>query len=186
MKPSPFMRLVLNISNRNINFHGLPLPGLRDQITEARIERRRHKRFSVNAYAFALIRSATTRPITVFGRGMGEIACAVFRSKPAKLGQIKNISMGGLMFRYVDSEVPAKESPVLDILLADCRFYLENMRFRSISELLLPNDLPSGCVQMKQLHVEFERLASYQIAKLEYFIRENISRSKRNLDCGYS
>ena len=144
-----------------------PLPG---------IERRRHKRFRVNVYAFALVRSATAKPIRIHGRGMGQIACSVFRSKPTKLGRINNISMGGLMFRYVDSDLQPKESLVLDILLADSGFYLESLRFKSISDLPVPNDLPDGFIQMKQLHVDFERLAPHQTAKLKYFIGEVISR----------
>ena len=153
-----------------------------DYKSQPGIERRRHKRFRVNIYAFALIRSATTKPLKIHGRGMGEIACSIFRSKPAKLGRINNISMGGLMFRYVDSKVQSKESPVLDILLADCRFYLESLRFRSISDLLLPTDLPSGFIQMRQLHMKFESLTSQQAAKLEYFIKEVRSRFKGDID----
>jgi hypothetical protein len=59
---------------------------------------------------------------------MGEIACDVFRSKPIKLGRINNISMGGLVFRYIDSLAQSEESPVLDILSADCGFYLTPMK----------------------------------------------------------
>ena len=156
-----------------------------DSKSKPRIERRRHKRFWVNVCAFALIRSVTTKPINIHGRGMGEIACSVFRSNPAKFGRINNISMGGLMFRYVDSKVQSEESPVLDILLADCRFYLDSLRFRSISDRLLPNDFPNGFIQMRQLRVKFERLPPHQADKLEYFIGESISYSKGNLDFGY-
>ncbi|MGD8521041.1 MAG: hypothetical protein PVF56_07850 [Desulfobacterales bacterium] len=168
-----------------MRFDSLPLLDLRDQNIESRIERRRHKRFGVDIYAFALIRSVTTKPIEIHDRGMGEIACSIFRSKPAKLGRIHNISMGGLMFRYVDSKVQSRESPVIDILLADCGYYLEGLRFRSISDLLLPNDFLGDFIQMGQLHVEFERLTPYQIAKLEYLIGEVILNSKRDIDFRY-
>jgi hypothetical protein len=93
--------------------------------------------------------------------------------------------MGGLMFRYVDSKVQSRESPVIDILLADCGYYLEGLRFRSISDLLLPNDFLGDFIQMGQLHVEFERLTPYQIAKLEYLIGEVILNSKRDIDFRY-
>ena len=162
-----------------------PLLDYVDSKSQRRIERRRHKRFRVDAYAFALIRSATAKPLIIPGRGMGEIACSIFRSKPAKLGRINNISMSGLMFRYVNRRVPSSESLVVDILSADCGFYLESLRFRSISDLLLPNDLLSGFLQMAQLHVKFESLTPYQIAKLEYFIGEVMSCSKRDNDFSY-
>jgi hypothetical protein len=38
---------------------------------------------------------------------------------------------------------------------------------------------------MGQLHVEFERLTPYQIAKLEYLIGEVILNSKRDIDFRY-
>jgi hypothetical protein len=134
------------------------------------IERRRHKRFRVNICAFALIRSAAANPIKIHGQGMGQIGCSVFRSKPTKLGRISNISMGGLMFCYVYSKVQSDESMAMDILSADCGFYLDNLRFKSISDLLIPNDFPNSPIRMGQLHIEFKNLAPCQIAKVEYFI----------------
>ena len=86
------------------------------------------------------------------------------------------------MFRYVDSNLQPKESLVLDILLADSGFYLESLRFKSISDLPVPNDLSGGFIQMRQLYAEFKRLAPHQTAKLKYFIAEVISRSKKDAD----
>jgi hypothetical protein len=156
------------------------LPGFVYSKSQRKIERRRHQRFKVDTFASALIRSATKKPIEILGRGMGEIACSVFRCKPAKLGRIHNISMGGLMFRYVDAKSQPCESLVMDILSADCGFYLENLRYRSVSDFLVPDDLPSDFIQMRQLHVEFDRLTDYQIDMLEYFIGEVALRSKRD------
>ncbi len=73
----------------------------------------------------------------------------------------------------------------MDILSADWGFYLGNLRFRSISDFPVPNDFPSGFIQMGQLHVEFERPAPYQTAKLECFIGEVISRSNKDIDVRY-
>jgi hypothetical protein len=91
-------------------------------------DQRTCKRFQVMVHAFALIRSALSQPMCLIDRSMGEIACDVFRSKPIKLGRINNISMGGLVFRYIDSLAQSEESPVLDILSADCGFYLTPMK----------------------------------------------------------
>jgi hypothetical protein len=165
----------LNLTNTD----DLLLLDVVDSTSQSVIERRRHQRFRVNICAFALIRSAAANPIKIHGQGMGQIACSVFRSKPAKLGQIINISMGGLMFRYVDCRVQSDESIAMDILSADCGFYLENLRFKSISDLPVPNDFLNGPLKMGQLHAEFERPAPYQMARLRYFI----SYCRREVKC---
>ena len=77
---------------------------LDDSDEEKRIEYRYHKRFQLNKDAFALIRSIPAGPLKIHGKSMGCIACAVFNAKPAKLGKIDNISMGGLMFHHADSK----------------------------------------------------------------------------------
>ncbi|MGV7223318.1 MAG: hypothetical protein ACQ9MH_17540, partial [Nitrospinales bacterium] len=48
------------------------------------VEEREHERFQVNKDAFALIRPGASDQIRVTDRSMGEIACAVYRSKPVK------------------------------------------------------------------------------------------------------
>ena len=94
----------------------------------------------------------------------------MFRSKPAKLGRINNISMGGLMFRHVDSEAQPSDLYVLDILSADCGFYMEDLRFKSISDFAVPEEFPGSPINMRQLHLEFEGLSNAQTCQLEYFI----------------
>ena len=153
-----------------------------DSQAEGKIERRRHKRFKVNKYAFALIRSATATSIKIQGRSMGEIACSVFRSKPDKLGRINNISLGGFMFRHVDSKAQLNELHVLDILSADCGFYLEDLRFKSVSDFAVPEEFPGNPIKMRQFHLEFGRLSNAQTDKLEYFIEEVLSRPNKFID----
>ena len=73
------------------------LGGLDEQ---KKIDSRQHQRFQLNEKAFALVRSLHTEPLKINGKSMGCIACDVFNAKPAKLGKIDNISMGGLMFHH--------------------------------------------------------------------------------------
>jgi hypothetical protein len=102
---------------------------------------------------------------------MGEIACDVFRSKPTKFGRIDDISMDGLLFRYVDDKIQPNVSPVLDILLADCGFYLESVLFKNISDTEIAEDYPIDSVKMKQLRMQFRKLTPNQKVKLEYLIQ---------------
>ena len=66
---------------------------LDDSIEKKRIEYRYHQRFQFNKDAFALIRPIPAGPLKINGKSMGCIACAVFNTRPAKLGKIDNISM---------------------------------------------------------------------------------------------
>ena len=134
---------------------------------------RTNKRFQVRVHAFALIRSARSKPICLINRSLGEIAFDVFRSKPTKLGRISNISMGGLAFRYIDSQAQSNESSVLDVLLADSGFYLENVSFKTISDIEISEDVPIDSVKMRQLRVQFKDLTPDQKLKLAYFIRNH-------------
>ena len=104
---------------------------------------------------------------------MGEIACDVFRSKPIKLGRINNISMDGLVFCYIESQMKSNESSVLDILLADCGFYLGNLLFKTISDIELSEGLPIDSVKTRQLRVQFKKITPEQKIQLDYFIRNH-------------
>jgi len=135
-----------------------------------RDEHRNHKRFQLNANAFALIRPFSAGPLKIYGKSMGCVACAVFDARPAKLGKIDDISMGGLMFHHVDSKTQFGEAPVLDILLADCGFYLANLAYKTITDVVIPEDIPEDSIEMRQVRLQFKKLNAIQQAKLHDFI----------------
>ncbi len=141
-----------------------------DSDEEKRIEYRHHKRFQMNKDAFALIRSIPAEPLKIQGKSMGCIACAVFNAKPVKLGKIDNISMGGLMFYHADSKEQLSQALVLDILLADCGFYLANMQFKTITDVVIPDEVFSDAVEMRQVRLHFQKLNAIQQARLKDFI----------------
>ena len=143
---------------------------LDDSDRKKRIEYRYHKRFQLNKDAFALIRPIPAGPLKIYGKSMGCIACAVFNAKPAKLGKIDNISMGGLMFHHVDSKAQLNQALVLDILLADCGFYLANMPYKTITDVVIPDDVSSDTIKMRQVRLQFQKLNAIQQARLKYFI----------------
>jgi predicted alpha/beta hydrolase len=146
------------------------LPDLDDLAGKKRIEYRYNKRFRLNKDAFALIRPIPAGPLKIHGKSMGGIACAVFKAKPARLGKIDNISMGGLMFHHVDSKTQLNQTLVLDILLAGCGFYLANMPFKTITDVMLPYDVLSDAIEMRQVRLQFQKLNAIQQARLKDFI----------------
>jgi len=141
-----------------------------DSNKEKRVEHRYHKRFQLNEDAFALIRSIFAGPLNIQGKSMGCIACAVFNARPARLGKIENISMGGLMFHHVGSKAQLSKALVLDILLADCGFYLANMPYKTITDVVIPEDVPDESIEMRQVRLQFQNLNANQQTRLKDFI----------------
>ena len=146
---------------------------LYDSDGKKRVEYRHHQRFQLVKDSFALIRSISVEPLEISGKSMGGIACAVFNAKPAKLGKIDNVSMGGLMFRHVDSKAPFSQTLVLDILLAECGFYLANIPYKTIADVVIPEDILDDGIEMRQVRLQFQQLNTLQQARLQGFIRNH-------------
>ncbi len=111
------------------------------------VQRRRHERFEAQDGAFASL-----------------------SPQFAVLGQIVNISKGGLAFRYVASRPRSKESNRLDILLTDGSFFVDKLPFDSIWDIAIPQDFSLGPITFWHCGVKFGQLESTQKLDLEYFI----------------
>jgi hypothetical protein len=117
------------------------------------MERRKYRRFKVRHPAFV-----------------------VFNTQPTRLGEILDISMSGLSFRYmVDSEEVVNQSRELDILFGDDDFYLDKLPFSTVSDRLSNNGLPFSTMIMRRRGVQFGDLNDAQRDQLEYFIENNTS-----------
>lgn len=86
------------------------------------------------------------------------------------LGQMIDIGLGGLSFRYIDAEVETTPSNQLLILLNKPRFYLENIPYRTVADHELPNEFIFSAVSVRRMGVEFGDLTSAQRTQLEDFI----------------
>jgi len=148
------------------------LPELSDKKTVRNVEQRAHERYQVNKDAFELIRPAVARHIRVAEKSMAEIACAVYRSEPVRFGRIDTISMGGLSFYYIPGEERYHPSLVLDILVADSGFYLENLTFKNIADFEMDDDFANNSFKMRLNRVQFEGLKPAAIMKLKYFLEK--------------
>jgi len=133
-------------------------------------EKRAHERFKAKKDAFALIRPAGAGHLCIADQSMAQIACAVYRSKPVRFGRIIDISMGGLLFRYINGEERSIRSLVLDILVADSGFYLESLMFKDIADMEITDDFTINSMKMRQNRVQFEGLKSAAMMKLKYFV----------------
>lgn len=112
-----------------------------------RIERRRHRRFQV--------------PVGVF---------VGFRPDNSRLGEIIDISLGGLSFRYLASGGPSNGSRRLNIFLTERGFCLDDVPFETVSDVRT-YQIPFTPVTMRRGGVQFEGLTENQTSRLEYFIQ---------------
>lgn len=113
-------------------------------------ERREGKRFEVQEGAFASLR------------------CPV-----SKLGQITDISRGGLAFRYIDTGVRPDRSFDLDISLTDNDFHLKEVSCKKISDSEIISEFHFSSITMRRLGVQFAELTHNQTSQLEYFIKNH-------------
>ena len=125
---------------------------MRSNRKEPLVERRKHKRFHVQDGAHA-----------VLGTHYAEL-----------LGQIIDISRGGVSFRYVAGEKPSSGSFELDISLAN--FYLRKVPFKNISDFEISNEFFLGSIPIRRRGIHFGELTHNQMSKLEYFIHKHTTR----------
>lgn len=89
-----------------------------------------------------------------------------------RLGQIIDVSLGGLAFTYIDSgEELADQQYELEIFLADLSFSLVKLKVKSIADFEAPEFMPFRSVRMRIHCVQFKDLNCEQIFELDNFIR---------------
>ena len=111
------------------------------------VERRKHKRFRAEDGAYAAV-----------------------RPQYDKIGQIIDVSRGGLAFRYLASESEEDASSELDIFLIGDDFHLDKLPFKTVSDEEIPEKLSPGSQTMRRCGVQFGKLTQIQAIKLEEFI----------------
>ena len=102
--------------------------------------------------------------------GIRERAFAVFGSRISEVGQITDISRGGVGIRYITHRDRSSASSELEIYLADRSFHVEKVPFKTVWDVEIANLFPSTSITMRRRGVQFRELTQDQIARLGYFI----------------
>jgi len=102
-----------------------------------------------------------------------DLAFAAFGSHSKEIGEIIDISMGGLAFLYIADGDQINESRELEIYLAKDDFHLKEVPFNTISDFELPNEFPTSSIIMRRRGVQFGDLRQDQVSQLGYFIRNH-------------
>jgi hypothetical protein len=115
------------------------------------VERRKHRRFQAQDGALVALRLHVSKLV----------------------GQIVDISKGGLAFRYIDIGDRPRGSFQLDILLEKSGFLLEKVPAKTISDSEMPEESPYSSTTTRRQGVQFGELTNNQKSQLEYFIRNH-------------
>jgi hypothetical protein len=141
-------------------------------IRDIQEERRRAPRFTVKEHTFAVVRSIQSKNL----KGLDEmshaqVGLALFKSRPAKMGQIRNLSLKGLCFNYIVNNNEIPEGDEVDILFAEDSFYLGALPCRIVREKTESNELPFTPIVMVQRAVAFTKLSPDQERTLSRFLQ---------------
>lgn len=136
-------------------------------------EKRQHKRYRADKSTFAVLRSRPADIGPILNKSMAEVAMAVFRSKPVRMGRVIDISKDGLSFSYLETKLHPRQSLGLEILLADCGFYLVKIPFQVVSDIRMPHEIPKASIANWRCGVKFGALKQNQADRLEHFLNNH-------------
>jgi hypothetical protein len=111
-----------------------------------RVERRKHKRFDIPTGTF--------------------VSC---RPHGPRLGEIINVSRGGLAFRYYGGNETSQESNELNIFLEEGNFHLNDVLFQTVTDFGI-HETPFSSLTMRRSSVRFDGLTDHQVSQLQNFI----------------
>lgn len=138
-------------------------------------DRRRHKRYIVNNRVFAIVRSDTHLLDRIESMSKGEIAMAILKSKPPRMGEIVEISRSGLSFRYIATDRMLNQACEMDILFIDEDFHLSRLPFQTVDDRSINSETPFDVLRMKRFAVKFGGLTSKQKLKLDHILKNYTS-----------
>lgn len=119
------------------------------------IERRRNKRYKAVEGAYAAI-----------------------SPNSHKLGQIIDVSMGGLSFKYIDTSGDQAGNGQLQdesIFLSSMGYYVGDLPFKTVSDYEVTNAPSFSSMKVRKRHVKFSDLSFKQLFDLDYYLRNNVS-----------
>jgi len=107
-----------------------------------------------------------------------EGAYAAISPNSHKLGQILDISMGGLAFKYIDTsngENKKEQSPEETIFLSSMGYYVGDLPFQTVADYEVTNAPSFSSMKVRKRHVQFTDLSFKQLFDLDYYLKNNVA-----------
>jgi len=96
------------------------------------VERRKHKRYSMPRGTFAILRNVFDPLRNYTQMSIGEIAMVLYKSEPEVMGQVTDLSVGGIAFGGNTIDDPDAKNIQLDLLMTEQGLYLHNIPFVAV------------------------------------------------------
>lgn len=107
----------------------------------------------------------------------GENAIAAISSDSDKLGQIIDISMGGVCFKYIDTGIERRSTGTKEaeiIFLSSMAYSVKDLPVRTVGDYKIEN-LPSfTSMKLRKRHVQFVDLTVTQLFDLDHHLRQSV------------
>ncbi len=113
-------------------------------------ERRKHRRLQLQGDGVALLKMPSSHATIV--------------------GEIMDISVGGVSFRYISGQEPDDGPSELSLVSADHSFYLGSLPITTVSDLEMAK-IPFGSVSTRRRGLKFGKMGQNHTFALEHFIR---------------
>ena len=117
-----------------------------------------------------------------------EGAYAAVSPNSHKLGQILDISMGGLAFKYIDTsngESKKEQTPEETIFLSSMGYYVGDLPFQTISDYEVTNAPSFSSMKVRKRHVQFSDLSFKQLFDLDYYLKNNVAEPMETVSVKY-
>jgi hypothetical protein len=114
-------------------------------------------------------------------------AYAAISPNSHKLGQIIDISMGGLSFKYIDTSIVEEKPDIPEntVFLSSMGYYVGDLPFKMVSDYELTNAPSFSSMKVRKRHVQFTDLSFKQLFDLDYYLRNNVSEQVEKLPNQY-
>lgn len=96
------------------------------------VERRRHKRYPMPRGTFVILRNKLDPLRNHTQMSIGEIAMVLYKSESEVMGQVTELSLGGIGFDCNFSGVDKADNVELDLLMTEKGIYLHNLPYSTI------------------------------------------------------
>jgi len=102
-------------------------------------------------------------------------AFMVIKQPKFKMGQIVDMSVGGLSFCYTEGSIPPIDNLKVDILLADDGYYLDQIPVNVVSDFVIGVNYPFNEKPVKRCSVKFNGLSDAKLEQISTLIPKHTS-----------